>query len=150
MPGVDGQSTQLPNEIDVGPLNRPDWNYNMAAGREQLTNYHWALVAGLKGAMRHPTNLAKVREELQGPVEPPSVFLEGFMEAYRQYTPFDPSSEGQQWLCPSSGSQYQILRKVTALRRVARLYLTGLDERSRESVSQEGDRGGERERKEGG
>lgn len=32
-------------------------------------------MAGLRGAARHPTNLAKVTEILQGPTEPPSVFL---------------------------------------------------------------------------
>jgi hypothetical protein len=44
----------------------------------------------------YPTNLAKVREVLQGPTEPPSVFLERLREAYRSYTPFDPTSEDQQ------------------------------------------------------
>ena len=29
-------------------------------------------------------------------MESPSIFLERLMEAYRRYTPFDPSSEGQQ------------------------------------------------------
>ena len=33
---------------------------------------------------------------MQGPTEPMSVFLERLMEAYRCYTPFDPTSEGQQ------------------------------------------------------
>ena len=61
--------TNLLNEIDaVFPLNQPDWDSNMTAGREWLMVYHWALVAGLKGAARCPTNLAKVREVLQGPV----------------------------------------------------------------------------------
>ena len=49
----------------------------------------------LRGAARRPTNLAKVREVIQGPTEPPSVFLERLMEAYRRYTPFDTMSEGQ-------------------------------------------------------
>jgi hypothetical protein len=40
--------------------------------------------------------LAKIREVMQGPTEPPSVFLERLMEAYRRYTPFDPTSESQQ------------------------------------------------------
>ena len=53
-------------------------------------------MAGLRGAARCPTNLAKVTEVPQGPVEPPSVFLERLMETYRRYTPFDPTSEGQQ------------------------------------------------------
>jgi hypothetical protein len=95
--GNDGTPTNLPNLIDEAfPLTRPDWDYNTAEGRERLLVYHRTLVAGLKGAARRPTNLAKVREVLQGPVEPPSVFLEWLMEAYRRYTPFDPSSEGQQ------------------------------------------------------
>ena len=33
------------------------------------------LVAGLRGAARKPTNLAKVKEVMQGPAEPPSVFF---------------------------------------------------------------------------
>lgn len=95
--GPDGTLTNLPHIIDAAfPLTRPDWDYNTTAGRERLTVYRRTLVAGLKGAARRPTNLAKVREVLQGPAEPPSVFLERLMEAYRRYTPFDPSSEGQQ------------------------------------------------------
>jgi hypothetical protein len=39
--------------------------------------------------------LAKVREVMQGATEPPSFFLERLMEAYRRYTPSDPTSEGQ-------------------------------------------------------
>ena len=97
VPGVNGAPTNLPNEINAGfPLDRPDWNYNTAQGRERLAVYRRALVAGLKGAARRPTNLAKVREVMQGPTEPPSVFLERLMEAYRRYTPFDPTSETQQ------------------------------------------------------
>lgn len=97
VPGQDGTPTNLPNLIDEAfPLTRPDWDYNTLQGRERLTVYRRTLVAGLRGAARRPTNLAKVREVLQGPAEPPSVFLERLMEAYRRYTPFDPSSEGQQ------------------------------------------------------
>jgi hypothetical protein len=32
---------------------------------------------------------------MQGPTEPPSVFLERLMEAFRRFTPFDPISEAQ-------------------------------------------------------
>ena len=32
---------------------------------------------------------------MQGPIEPPSVFLERLMEAFRRFTPFDPTSGGQ-------------------------------------------------------
>ena len=61
-----------------------------------MTIFHRALVAGLRGAGRRPTNLAKVREILQEGKEPPAVFLEPLSEAQRHYTPFDPTSEGQQ------------------------------------------------------
>ena len=40
--------------------------------------------------------MAKVREILQEEKEPPAVFLERLLKAYRRYTPFDPMSEGQQ------------------------------------------------------
>lgn len=94
VPGADGRPTQLQNEIDMGfPLTRPGWDYNTAEGRESLKIYRQALVAGLRGASRRPTNLAKVREMMQGLNEPPSVFLERLLEAFRRYTPFDPTSE---------------------------------------------------------
>ena len=71
-----GWPVQTSVEIDEGfPLTRPQWDYNMAQGRERLSNYRRALVAGLRGAARRPTNLAKVREVMQGPAEPPSVFF---------------------------------------------------------------------------
>ena len=45
VPGVNGVPTNLPNEINAGfPLDRPDWNYNTAQGRERLAVYHRALV----------------------------------------------------------------------------------------------------------
>ena len=66
----------------------------MAQGKERLTVY-WP-GSSLKGAMRRPTNLAKVREVMQGLTEPPSVFLERLIEAYRYYTPFNLTSDGQQ------------------------------------------------------
>lgn len=50
-------------------------------------------MAGLRGAARHPTNLAKVRESTQGPTKLPTVFLEWLMEAFRRFTPYDPSLE---------------------------------------------------------
>jgi hypothetical protein len=61
-----------------------------------MTIFHRALVAGLRRAGRFPTNLVKVREILQEEKEPPAVFLERLLEAYRRYTSCDPMSEGQQ------------------------------------------------------
>jgi hypothetical protein len=87
---------QTPAEIDEGiPLTRPQWDYNKTRGREWLFNYQRALLANLRGATRRPPNLAKVREVMQRMTEPPSVFLERLMEAYRRCTPFYPMSEGQ-------------------------------------------------------
>ncbi|XP_057349866.1 uncharacterized protein LOC130681252 [Manis pentadactyla] len=95
VPGTDGRPSQLPHDIERGfPLTRPNWDFNSPEGRERLTIYRQALVAGLRGAARCPTNLAKVREVSQGATEAPTVFLERLIEAFRWYTPFDPTSEG--------------------------------------------------------
>ncbi|ERE88435.1 Gag polyprotein [Cricetulus griseus] len=60
VPGADGTPSRLGNVINAGfPLDRPNWDFNMAEGRERLTVYCQTLVAGLRGAARHPTNLAK-------------------------------------------------------------------------------------------
>ncbi|XP_076780077.1 uncharacterized protein LOC143438363 [Arvicanthis niloticus] len=94
VPGTDGRPTSLQNEIDAAfPLTRPDWDFNTANGREHLKIYRQTLMAGLRGAARRPTNLAKVRETIQGPAESPSAFLERLMEAFRQFTPYDPMSD---------------------------------------------------------
>ncbi|XP_017655618.1 uncharacterized protein LOC108491223 [Nannospalax galili] len=97
VPGADGRPTQLPNEIEAAfPLTRPAWDFNTAEGRGHLRLYRQVLVAGLQGAGRRPTNLAKVRSVMQGTDEPPTVFLERLKEAYRRYTPFDPDSPDQE------------------------------------------------------
>ncbi|KAL6031340.1 hypothetical protein STEG23_011948 [Scotinomys teguina] len=63
VPGDDGRPTQLPNEIDDAfPLTRPNWDFNTAAGRDRLRLYRQILLAGLKGAGRRPTNLAKAQD----------------------------------------------------------------------------------------
>ena len=50
-----GCPVQTPAGIDEGfPLMRPQWDYNMAQGREQLSNYCRALEAGLRGAHKGP------------------------------------------------------------------------------------------------
>ncbi|MEJ1280985.1 glutathione S-transferase kappa 1 [Cricetulus griseus] len=55
--GPDGRPTQLPHE--VFPLTRLAWDVNTAVGREHHHLYCQTLLAGLKGAGRHPTNLVK-------------------------------------------------------------------------------------------
>jgi hypothetical protein len=42
-------------------LNRPDWDYGNAEGRERLWVYRQTLMAGLRAAAHHPTNLAKFK-----------------------------------------------------------------------------------------
>lgn len=86
-----------------------------------MTVFRRALVAGLKGAARRPTNLAKVREVMQGPTEPPSVFLKRLIEAYRQYTPFDLTSEGQQAAVAMAFIRQAAsdIKKVTGTRRTS-------------------------------
>ncbi|XP_038176240.1 LOW QUALITY PROTEIN: uncharacterized protein LOC119808022 [Arvicola amphibius] len=95
--GADGRPTQLPNEIDAAfPLERPNWDFTTQEGRNHLILYRQLLIAGLHGAGRRPTNLAKVKQVLQGPGETPSAFLEQLKEAYRRYTPYDPEDPGQE------------------------------------------------------
>ncbi|XP_044090450.1 bromodomain-containing protein 4-like [Neovison vison] len=96
VPGDDGRPTQLPNEIDIAfPLTRPNWDFATSAGREHLHLYRQLLIAGLRAAARRPTNLAQVKQVIQGKEETPSAFLERLKEAYRMYTPYDPDDEGQ-------------------------------------------------------
>lgn len=93
--GDNGRPTQLPNEIDAAfPLERPNWDFTTAEGRNHLRLYPQLLIAGLHGAARRPTNLAQVKQVVQGPEESPSAFLERLKEAYRIYTPYDPESPG--------------------------------------------------------
>ncbi|XP_051034679.1 uncharacterized protein LOC127217714, partial [Phodopus roborovskii] len=94
--GDDGRPTQLPNETEEAfPLNRPDWDFNTAAGRGHRRLYRQLLIAGLRGAGHRPTNLAQVRQITQGLKETPTAFLERLKEAYHMYTPFDPDSNEQ-------------------------------------------------------
>lgn len=45
---AEGRPVQTPAEMEEGvPLIRPQWGYNTAQGRERLSNYRRALVAGL-------------------------------------------------------------------------------------------------------
>ncbi|XP_075802664.1 uncharacterized protein LOC142834259 [Microtus pennsylvanicus] len=93
--GANGRPTLLPNEIDAAfPLERPDWDFTTEEGRNHLILYRQLLVAGLHGAARRPTNLAQVKQVIQGSEETPSAFLERLKEAYRIYTPYDPEDPG--------------------------------------------------------
>ena len=135
----------MPNEINTGfPLDRPDWDYNRAQGRERLTVYRLALEVGLKGAARHLTNLAKIREVIQGPTEPSSFFLERLMKAYRCCIPFDPTSESQQTtvaMALRGQSASDIKRKLQRLEGLHAMALQDLV-REAEKVFKRRDRGG--------
>lgn len=74
VPGDNGRPTTLPNLIDERfPLNRLDWDFGNAEGRERLRVYCQTLMAGLRAAARRPTNLAKVKAIMQGENESPAV-----------------------------------------------------------------------------
>ena len=149
IPGIYGAPTNLPNEINVWfPLDRPDWDYNIAQGRERLTVYHGALVADLKGAARCPTNLAKVREVIQGATEPLSVFLERLMEAYRHYTPFDLTSEGQQAAVAMAFIGQSLADIKSKLQRLEGLHAMALQDLVREAAKVFNQRETEEEKKE--
>ncbi|XP_029426724.1 uncharacterized protein LOC115072873 isoform X2 [Nannospalax galili] len=61
VPGVDGNPTTNQALIDEAfPLVRPNWDFNVAEGKERLQVYPQT-VGGLQVATRHPTNLAKIR-----------------------------------------------------------------------------------------
>jgi hypothetical protein len=97
VPGDNGRPTTLPNLIDDHfPLNRPNWDYGNAEGRERLRVYCQTLMASLWAAARCPTNLGKVKAIMQGENESPATFLERLYDAYRQYTPLDPLVEVNQ------------------------------------------------------
>ncbi|KAF6384981.1 hypothetical protein mRhiFer1_008834 [Rhinolophus ferrumequinum] len=92
VPGDNGRPTTLPNLINERfPLNRPDWDFGDAEGRECLRVYRQTLTAGLRAAARRPTNLAKVKAIMQGENESPAVFLECLYD-----TPLDPLAEENQ------------------------------------------------------
>jgi hypothetical protein len=55
--------------------------------------YHQSLSTGLKTAALRSTNLTKIHDVRQGSDESPAAFLEQLIEAFLQYTPYDPSSE---------------------------------------------------------
>ena len=72
---------------------RPNWDFKRAEGKERLRVYRQTLMAGLRGAARKPTNLAKINPVRQQPNESPAAFLERIMKAFRQYTPMDPQAD---------------------------------------------------------
>lgn len=90
-----GRPTQLQNEINAAfLLERPGWDFATPEGRNHLRLYRQLLIVGLHGAARCPTNLAQVKQVIQGSEESPSAFLERLKEAYRIYTPYDPDDPG--------------------------------------------------------
>ena len=91
--GEDRQPTQNPDLINAAfPLSHPTWDYNSAEGKERLRVHRQTLMAGLKAAVHKPSNLAKVYDVRQGKDESPAAFLEGVIEAFRQYTPMNPGA----------------------------------------------------------
>ena len=85
MPGVDGRPTIQPNLIEEGfPLVRPNWDFKRAEGKERLRVYRQTLMAGLRGAAKKPTNLAKINPVRQ-PVTLKKLKLNGSMKTYKTF-----------------------------------------------------------------
>lgn len=80
--------SELPGEL-VLFRQRPNCNSRVNKGRKSLSEYHQALLEGLKRAARKPTDFSKVTAVRQGKNESPSEFLERLLEAYREYTSID-------------------------------------------------------------
>lgn len=69
---------------------RPDWNTRTEEGRRALSNYHKALLEGIRQAVPKPSDFLRVLCTVQRPKESPSEFLERLLEVFRQFTPMDP------------------------------------------------------------
>uniref|UniRef100_A0A5F8H8V4 YLP motif-containing protein 1-like n=1 Tax=Monodelphis domestica TaxID=13616 RepID=A0A5F8H8V4_MONDO len=95
--GDDGRPTTDPACLAVAfSTERPDWNFATDQGREHLQSYCQTLLAGLQAAAHKPTNLARIDSVRQGPDEIPATFLEWLQEAFRIYSPVDPTAPNSQ------------------------------------------------------
>lgn len=92
VPGVDRTPTTNQALIDEAfPLVLPDWDFNMAEGKERLWVYCQTLMVGggFRATARHPTNLAKISDVHRGKTESLAAFLERILEAFCTYTPMN-------------------------------------------------------------
>ncbi|XP_029457823.1 uncharacterized protein LOC115091766 [Rhinatrema bivittatum] len=75
---------------DLAPTADPNWDFQTAAGRERITAYQTAFLEALKKGKQKVVNMGKIQDVVQQRDESPGNFLERLMDAYRQYSPFDP------------------------------------------------------------
>lgn len=94
-------------------------------GRSHLRLYRQLLIAGLHGAARRPTNLAQVKQVIQGSEESPSAFLERLKEAYCIYTPYDPEDPRCNLAMSFIWQSAPDIKKIREVRRSQRKYNTG-------------------------
>ncbi|XP_063294231.1 uncharacterized protein LOC134579025, partial [Pelobates fuscus] len=73
------------------PNTDPEWNVN-GTDMVHLKAYRDAIIAGMKAGGKKAINMSKTAEVLQKSDEPPSVFYDRLLEAYRLYTPFNPEA----------------------------------------------------------
>lgn len=95
-----------------------NWDANDAVGYQHLTDYHQVLLSGMRAAAKKPINMSKVSEIRQLPDESPGAYLERLLEAYRTYTPFDPSTDENRRMVNSafvSGATPDIKKKLQKL-----------------------------------
>lgn len=74
----------------VLPTWTPDQNYRMEEDRRALSNYHQALLEGVKQAAQKLTDFLRVVCTRHGLKESPLDFLQCLLETCRTYTPIDP------------------------------------------------------------
>jgi hypothetical protein len=82
----------------VAPNAQPTWDLNRAEGQGVLTQYHAALLHGLRAGAKRPTNMSKTIAVIQKPEESPTDFYERLYEAFQVYTPFNPEAQEKQQL----------------------------------------------------
>ncbi|XP_063297098.1 uncharacterized protein LOC134585587, partial [Pelobates fuscus] len=73
------------------PNADPEWDVN-GADMVHLKAYRDAIIAGMKAGGKKAINMSKTAEVIQKSDEPPSVFYDRLLEAYRLYTPFNPEA----------------------------------------------------------
>ncbi|XP_029467696.1 uncharacterized protein LOC115096759 [Rhinatrema bivittatum] len=92
--GSDGNPEDAVKES--APLVDPAWDYQTSAGRERIAAYQTMFLEALKKGKKKVVNMGKIQDVVQKRDETPGNFLERLMDAYRQYSPFDPEDSKNQ------------------------------------------------------
>ncbi|XP_026548753.1 uncharacterized protein LOC113430529 [Notechis scutatus] len=74
------------------PSSNPDWDLYTDEGKTRLRDYQSLVVRAIRLAGKPVINMSKPALILQEPTESPEAFYTRLVEAYRMYTPIDPSA----------------------------------------------------------